>query len=242
MARKSSDDSVGCLLVLLFLPIVLIFGLLKDFFSMCSNAGKQKTKSSVKPTQKTRVTKTTTTTHSQKKKEVYAAMSNRGNATKRANSSNVSVKKQSSASDDDLIGELTLLEMVTQNVNHLNKKADKFLSTHHCAKCGKDLHKCKCKGEPEIVEAVTEDDYPDYDWETHCEYCGELLEDCECDNKELSRQDISQDMDDLEFDEMNDVWDEMDQMEEDEEGFEEENDNLSFDNFSSFDDDDEDLF
>jgi len=49
-------------------------------------------------------------------------------------------------------------------------------------------------------------------WETHCEFCGELLEDCECDNKHQSKQDISQDdMDDLEFDEMNDIWDEMDE-------------------------------
>lgn len=50
------------------------------------------------------------------------------------------------------------------------------------------------------------------DWETHCESCGELLEDCECDWKGQSKQDISQDdMDDLEFDEMNDIWDEMDE-------------------------------
>lgn len=52
-------------------------------------------------------------------------------------------------------------------------------------------------------------DYTEY-WETHCESCGELLEDCECDWKKQSKQDISQDMDDLEFDEMNDIWDEMD--------------------------------
>ena len=49
-----------------------------------------------------------------------------------------------------------------------------------------------------------------FNWETHCESCGELLEDCECDWKRQSKQDISQDMDDLEFDEMNDIWDEMD--------------------------------
>lgn len=50
-----------------------------------------------------------------------------------------------------------------------------------------------------------------FDWETHCESCGELLEDCECDWKGLSKRDISQDdMDDLEFDEMNDIWDEDD--------------------------------
>jgi hypothetical protein len=47
-------------------------------------------------------------------------------------------------------------------------------------------------------------------WETHCESCGELLEDCECDWQDQSREDISQDMDDLEFDEMNDIWDEED--------------------------------
>lgn len=45
-------------------------------------------------------------------------------------------------------------------------------------------------------------------WETHCESCGELLEDCECDNKVLSKQDISQDIDDLEFDEIMDILDE----------------------------------
>ena len=51
-----------------------------------------------------------------------------------------------------------------------------------------------------------------FDWETHCESCGELLEDCECDWQKQSKQDISQDdMDDLEFDEMNDIWDEMDE-------------------------------
>lgn len=49
-----------------------------------------------------------------------------------------------------------------------------------------------------------------FNWETRCESCGELLEDCECDWKRQSKQDISQDMDDLEFDEMNDIWDEMD--------------------------------
>lgn len=51
-----------------------------------------------------------------------------------------------------------------------------------------------------------------FNWETHCESCGELLEDCECDWREQSCLDISQDMDDLEFDEMNDVWDEMDSL------------------------------
>ena len=50
----------------------------------------------------------------------------------------------------------------------------------------------------------------DFDWETHCESCGELLEDGECDWKNQSKQDIFQDMDDLDFDEMNDVWDEED--------------------------------
>ena len=49
------------------------------------------------------------------------------------------------------------------------------------------------------------------DWETHCESCGELLEDCECDWRGQSKQDISQDMDDLEFDEMLDYWDELDE-------------------------------
>lgn len=46
------------------------------------------------------------------------------------------------------------------------------------------------------------------DWETHCESCGELLEDCECDWRGQSKQDISQDIDDLEFDEINDILDE----------------------------------
>lgn len=50
-----------------------------------------------------------------------------------------------------------------------------------------------------------------FDWETHCESCGELLEDCECDWRGQSKQDISQDMDDLEFDEMLDYWDELDE-------------------------------
>lgn len=51
----------------------------------------------------------------------------------------------------------------------------------------------------------------EFNWEAHCESCGELLEDCECDWREQSKQDISQDdIDDLEFDEMNDIWDEMD--------------------------------
>ena len=47
-------------------------------------------------------------------------------------------------------------------------------------------------------------------FDEYCENCGELLEDCECDDKWLSKQDISQDMDDLEFDEMMDIWDEED--------------------------------
>lgn len=82
------------------------------------------------------------------------------------------------------------------------------------------------------------------DWETHCESCGELLEDCECDWREQSRQDIGQDeMDDLEFDEMNDVWDELDQQEmEEEELLADEEDELSFDDFDALDDDDDDLF
>lgn len=50
-------------------------------------------------------------------------------------------------------------------------------------------------------------------WETHCESCGELLEDCECDWQEQSKQDINQEyLDDLDFDEMNDVWDEEDNL------------------------------
>ena len=50
-----------------------------------------------------------------------------------------------------------------------------------------------------------------FDWEIQCESCGELLEDCECDWRGQSKQDISQDMDDLEFDEMLDYWDELDE-------------------------------
>lgn len=81
----------------------------------------------------------------------------------------------------------------------------------------------------------------DFDWETHCESCGELLEDCECDWKQQSRQDISQDdeMDDLDFDEMNDVWDELDQQDLENEKLEDEENNLDFDNFNSLDDDDD---
>lgn len=48
-------------------------------------------------------------------------------------------------------------------------------------------------------------------FDEYCENCGELLEDCECDDKWLSKQDISQDMDDLDFDEMMDYWDELDE-------------------------------
>ena len=72
-----------------------------------------------------------------------------------------------------------------------------------------------------------------FTWETHCESCGELLEDCDC--KGVRKQDISQDgIDDLDFDEMNDVWDELDQQED---LFEDEEDGgLSFDDFESFDD------
>lgn len=58
-------------------------------------------------------------------------------------------------------------------------------------------------------------DYTEY-WETHCESCGELLEDCECEWKHYSKEDISLDnMDDLEFDEMNDIWDELDEEDKD---------------------------
>lgn len=61
-----------------------------------------------------------------------------------------------------------------------------------------------------MVKHKTKDksDKESFDWETHCESCGELLEDCECDWRGQSKQDISQDMDDLEFDEMMDIWDE----------------------------------
>lgn len=48
-------------------------------------------------------------------------------------------------------------------------------------------------------------------FDEYCENCGELLEDCECDDNWLSKQDISQEIDDLEFDEMNDIWDELDE-------------------------------
>ena len=51
-------------------------------------------------------------------------------------------------------------------------------------------------------------------FDEYCENCGELLEDCECDDRWISKQDISQEMDDLEFDEMMDVWDEMDEEDE----------------------------
>lgn len=67
----------------------------------------------------------------------------------------------------------------------------------------------------------------DFDWETHCESCGELLEDCECDNQGLSFEDIAL----------------MDMLDEEEEGQQEledeEDDNLSFDDFEALDDEDD---
>ena len=60
-----------------------------------------------------------------------------------------------------------------------------------------------------VVEVEIESEFDEY-----CENCGELLEDCECDDRWISKQDASQEMDDLEFDEMNDVWDEMDEEDE----------------------------
>ena len=109
-----------------------------------------------------------------------------------------------------------IINQLTGQIKDLNNDAHEYLTTHNCLKCGKTLLKCKCKN-PEPNEELN--------WEEYCESCGELLEDCECDNKELSRQDIGQEdeeMDDLEFDEMNDVWDEMDaedEMEEDDDFF-----------------------
>ena len=50
--------------------------------------------------------------------------------------------------------------------------------------------------------------YNAFNWELHCESCDKVLEDCECDWKNQCKQETSQDMDDLEFDEMNDIWDE----------------------------------
>lgn len=121
---------------------------------------------------------------------------------------------------NDLLEDMVLIDMMSKENKKQNKKYN--------------------PGENNTF--MTEDD-DDFDWETHCEFCGELLEDCECEHRQLSCQDISQDIDDLEFDEMNDVWDEADQMDEmeDEEEIEEDDDDLSFDNFSSFDDEDDDF-
>lgn len=119
-------------------------------------------------------------------------------------------------SDDEMLETMVLLDMMNKENN--NQRKSNLL--------------------PGEQNTFMTDDDEDYDWETHCEFCGELLEDCECEHRQLSRQDISQEDDDLELDEMNDVWDESDQMEEDEE-FEEDDDDLSFDNFNSFDDDDD---
>lgn len=65
------------------------------------------------------------------------------------------------------------------------------------------------------------------DWETECENCGELLEDCVCDDKELSLEDISL------LDMMDEDDEESDELEDDEEN------DLSFDNFESLDEDDD---
>ena len=59
----------------------------------------------------------------------------------------------------------------------------------------------------EDAESLDDENYSDY-WETHCESCGELLEDCECDWQNESKTDISEDIDDLEFDEINDILEE----------------------------------
>ena len=45
-----------------------------------------------------------------------------------------------------------------------------------------------------------EDD--DLTYEEYCENCGELLEDCECDEQDFSKEDISQEEYDYEFEEM----------------------------------------
>lgn len=108
------------------------------------------------------------------------------------------------SSKKDEVTERTVFDDLADQVRDLNTSAKSFLLGHQCTKCGKNLYDCKCKGKIEIEKI---DNY----WETHCESCGELLKDCECDWKEQSKQDISQDMDDLDFDEMNDVWDEMDE-------------------------------
>ena len=71
----------------------------------------------------------------------------------------------------------------------------------------------------------------DCDWETHCENCGELLEDCECDDQELSFEDIA-------------IMDMIDEDDEQDDMFfqeEEDDDNLSFDEFESFDEEDDDF-
>lgn len=99
--------------------------------------------------------------------------------------------------------ERSVFDDLADQVRDINASANTFLLSHQCTKCGKNLYDCKCKGKIEIEEIDN--------WEERCESCGELLEDCECDNKRQSKQDISQDMDDLDFDEMNDVWDEMDE-------------------------------
>ena len=64
-------------------------------------------------------------------------------------------------------------------------------------------------------------------FKTHCRHCGKLFENCTCDCKRYKRPDkqktleevieeqITEDIDDLELDEMNDVWDEMDSLEKD---------------------------
>ena len=73
---------------------------------------------------------------------------------------------------------------ITQQIKELNREIDKFNNTHMCIECGKLIKGCECK---DVKRGVPK---------TAVKKQQVVLQD--------------NDMDDLEFDEMNDVWDEMD--------------------------------
>jgi hypothetical protein len=151
---------------------------------MCDNARKKRAKRTIQKTQKTK-------TYPQK---------TQSDCVKKVRIGNV---------EYDSMQDVDFVEAVAENVKCLNKRADDFLKSHHCAKCGKNLVKCKCKGEMKIIEDMVEKESLNYSSEVYGENCGNQSKSCRGNNKKQKNK-SDDDMDDLDFDEMNDVWDELD--------------------------------
>ena len=180
MGRNRDDDNIGCILMLIFLPFVLFFFIVKAFIDLCVKAGK-KARNKMKDTQEYEEIR--------KVKEITET------------TPELVLPDNSKLADAvDEKGKIDL-EKLTQNIGEFNQEIEIFLTRYKCAKCGKKLKYCKCKELGELIDTkpkVTK---------TIIVEKTTKKPNTKQRTKNTTNYD---DMDDLEFDEMMDYWDELD--------------------------------